>query len=299
MYAQFFGNYLLSKKIITKEQLIQAMQKKASLHTKLGTLAIHAGYMTASEVDQVVILQTHYDLRFGELAIQEGYLTKEQVDELLAMQKPDFLLLGQALIELGVFDNEHFQNLLIDYESDNEFDDYSYSEETKESISRLLQNFFSTTDHSFTANEADYIRLLFSNLVRFIGDDFTPVSPYPCPEYPINYCVSQQIVGSFSLRTYVDMPENVCVEFASRYAREDFFEFDEYVQSSLEDFLNLHNGIFTVNMSNDYATELQLEPPVVETSELLSFKKETYLIPLVYPFGTMHFILEFSPKKYN
>ena len=72
MYAQFFGNYLLSRNILTTEQLIQAMHKKSSTQIKLGTLAIHAGYMTASEVDRVIILQTHQDKRFGELAISEG-----------------------------------------------------------------------------------------------------------------------------------------------------------------------------------------------------------------------------------
>ena len=78
MYAQFFGNYLLSHGI-TKEQLMHAMQEANSEHPKLGTLAMHAGYMSASEVDRVIIMQTHEDKRFGELAIREGYLTEAQV----------------------------------------------------------------------------------------------------------------------------------------------------------------------------------------------------------------------------
>ena len=73
MYAQFFGNYLLSHGI-TKEQLMHAMQEANNEHPKLGTLAMHAGYMSASEVDRVIIMQTHEDKRFGELAIREGYL---------------------------------------------------------------------------------------------------------------------------------------------------------------------------------------------------------------------------------
>ena len=94
MYAQFFGNYLLSHGI-TKEQLMHAMQEANNEHPKLGTLAMHAGYMSASEVDRVIIMQTHEDKRFGELAIREGYLTEAQVTELLQTQNPNFLLLGQ------------------------------------------------------------------------------------------------------------------------------------------------------------------------------------------------------------
>lgn len=83
------------------------------------------------------------------------------------------------------------------------------------------------------------MRLLFNDLTRFIGDDFTPLCFNPCKEYPVNYCVSQTIHGDLSAKVYLDMPETTCISFASRYVNEEFTEFDEYVQASLEDFLNL------------------------------------------------------------
>lgn len=292
MYAQFFGNYLLSRDIVTKEQLIHALQKKSSTRIKLGTLAIHAGYMTANEVDRVIIMQTHQDKRFGELAVSEGYLTEMQVTELLKTQIPDFLLLGQALIEDGVIDNQTFQDLIIDYQSINELDEFNYSTETTDNIKHMVENFFVLAERPLSSYEISFFHLLLNNLIRFIGDDFTLVPPSQCKEYPTNYCVSQKINGDFSVRVYLDMPESACIEFASRYVGDTFTEFDEYVQSSLEDFLNLHNGLFNVNISNDASVELELEPPVTETSELLTFESETYLLPIVYPFGTVHFAFE-------
>ncbi len=292
MYAQFFGNYLLSRGIVTKDQLIRAMQEKSSAHIKIGTLAIHAGYMTANEVDRVIILQTHQDKRFGELAISEGYLTEQQVTELLRAQTPDFLLLGQFLVDDGIFTIDEFQNIIIDYQSESEIDDFSYSDETIDQIDHMIENFFVLTERALSSNEVSFIKLLINNLIRFIGDDYTPVSPSPCREYPTTFCVSQQLIGSFSVRTYIDMPEDACIEFASRYVGEPFYEFDEYVRASLNDFLNLHNGIFSVNMSNECSIELELAPPVTETDELLTFEKETYLLPIVYPFGMIHFIFE-------
>ncbi len=292
MYAQFFGNYLLSHGVITETQLLSAIQKKSAAHMKLGTLAIYAGYMTANEVDQIVIMQTHQDARFGELAIKEGYLTETQVTDLLKSQTPDFLQLGQTLMDEKIIDNQQLQSLIIDYQSENEIYEEDYSNETRENINHLVENFFVIAERSLSSFEVSFIRLLFTNLVRFIGDDFTPVSPYCCKEYPTNYCISQRINGHFSVRTYIDMPETACIEFASRYVREEFTAFDEYVQSSLEDFLNLHNGLFNVNISNDYSIELALEPPQTETDELLTFQTETFLLPIVYPFGTIHFIFE-------
>lgn len=292
MYAQFFGNYLLSQDIITKTQLINAMKKKSSTQMKLGTLAIHSGYMTASEVDRIIILQTHEDKRFGELAISEGYLTEAQVTELLKQQTPDFLLLGQALVEDGVLDNQQLQDHIISYQSNNELDEFNYSEETQQTIERMVENLFVLAERPLSSYEVSFLHLLLNNLIRFIGDDFTPVAPSQYEHYPTNYCVSQQIDGDFSCRLYLDMPKDTCISFASNYVGESFTEFDEYVQSSLEDFLNLHNGLFNVNMSNAYSMELQLEPPMVETTELLTLSKEAYLLPIVYPFGTLHFIFE-------
>ena len=88
------------------------------------------------------------------------------------------------------------------------------------------------------------------------------------------------------------MPKEAAIAFACRYAGESFSEFDEYVQASLDDFLNLHNGLFLVNMSNDMGVELQLEPPMEETGGLLSFKEGTFLFPILYPFGMIYFIFE-------
>ena len=51
MYTQFFGTYLLSGGYVTPEQLFSAMQRQTKEHIKLGTLAIHAGHMTADQVD--------------------------------------------------------------------------------------------------------------------------------------------------------------------------------------------------------------------------------------------------------
>ena len=43
MYAQFFGTFLLSHNVVTKDQLLSALGKKSSQHMKLGTLAIMKG----------------------------------------------------------------------------------------------------------------------------------------------------------------------------------------------------------------------------------------------------------------
>lgn len=293
MYTQFFGNFLLSKGILTSEELLAAMEKQASVHIKLGTLAIHQGLLTASEVDKIVIIQTHADKKFGEIAIEEGYLTEDEVEGLLAAQKPDYLLLGQILIEEGKLTNSDFENLISDYQSQNEIYEFNSDNEMRNMVFRLLSNVCQFDNTISSETTIDYLRLLFTNLIRFIGNDFTPLDPIMCDDYPTNYCVVQYIFGKISIRAAIDMDEETGVVFASRYADETFREFDEYAKASLEDFMNLHNGLFNVNMSNERSIELTLCPPEIHNNDVISFESGSHIFPIIFPFGTVNFILAF------
>ena len=91
---------------------------------------------------------------------------------------------------------------------------------------------------------------------------------------------------------YIGMSQTTAINFASRYVKESFSVYDEYVQASLEDFLNLNNGLFLVNCSNDQALELTLTAPEHFDGQTRSFNKACKL-KLLYPFGAIHFIIEF------
>lgn len=291
MYTQFFGYYLLGKNIINNDQLLAAMAKQASTHMKLGAMAVHAGYMTAGEVEQVIILQTHHDKRFGELSVEYGYLTQEQVDELLEKQIPEFVLLGQILVENGILTPSQLENEITDYRSEYEIFDLDMNIDQKEMILHLLQDIDITLNEACQQYIVNYLLLLFNNLIRFIGDDFTPLNILKMPEIPTTHCVKQELTCPlFHVTSALNMNEDSSIIFASRYAKEDFTEFDEYVRASKEDFLNLHNGLFVVNLSNEYAVESTLLPPEEESNEIFSPGEETYLFPILYPFGIIHFI---------
>ncbi len=300
MFSQLLGSYLLRREAITTEQLTAALREMDRAHIRLGTLAIHKGYMIASEVDEVCFMQTREDKRFGEIAVERGYLTDEQVHDLLSSQTPDYLLLCQCLVDTGALSNSDLENYILEYQQENELCDMDLDDEQSEKIRQLIERFFLVAEIPVSDYSVMYMELLFNNLIRFIGDDFTPLTPIPCTEYPTNYCVSQSLHGRINCVSRIDIDENSAVHFASRLAREDFTEFDEYVQASLEDFMNLHNGLFIVNMSNEKSVELTLEPPTVETEDVLQLAPASFVIPIAYPFGTMHLIVSlFGDKQYH
>ncbi|MBP5266844.1 MAG: chemotaxis protein CheX [Lachnospiraceae bacterium] len=293
MYAQFFGGYLLSKEAVTPEQLTSAISKLSDTHIKLGTLAMHKGYMTASEVDEVCFLQTREDKRFGEIAIERCYLFEDQLEDLLVSQNPDYLILGQTLVDMGALTNAELESLMYQYQTDNELDDYATAMVDNNTTSHLVENFFEMYHIPANNYTLAYINLLFNNLIRFVGEDFTPLEPMKISEYEVNYCVAQRLSGVAKFTTALDMEPDVAVSFASRYAKMDFDAFDEYVKASLEDFLNLHNGLFSVNMSNNSSVELNLDPPMQEEGPVMQLNETGFVIPVIYPFGSIFLIFEF------
>lgn len=106
-----------------------------------------------------------------------------------------------------------------------------------------------------------YLELLFNSFIRFVGDDYTPLSAEICDSFSADCMVRQDIEGSYAISTYIGMSQTTAINFASRYVNESFSVYDEYVQASLDDFLNLNNGLFLVNCSNDQALELTLTAP--------------------------------------
>jgi hypothetical protein len=291
MYSQFFGNYLLRKNTVTPEQLAHAIGSMSKSHIKLGTLAIHNGYMSAAEVDEVCLVQTREDKRFGQIAVELGYLTADQVDTMLDSQIPGFLLLGQCLVEDGSLTNSQLETSILDYEAESGIGDMKSVDEQSVKIHQLIHRFFMAAEVPVNDYTITYMELLFNNLIRFVGEDFTPMSPIVCDEYPISRCVGQEIQGHIHWFTRVDMETNVALGFASRYVKENFTSYNEYVEAALEDFINLQNGLFSVNISNEKSIELTLEAPVAHQEELLVLPPNSFVLPISYPFGMLHFII--------
>lgn len=296
MYTQFLGNYLLNKGYVTSEQLIEALQYQKSVHLKLGVLAIHAGYMTASQVEQVHIMQTHETERFGELAIKAGFLTPEQTSALLNSQKPDYLLLSQALVDKGYMTTTQFEQAMQEYKTAYAITDVDFADEQKERVMQMIQSFYKLEESPEPDFATQYITLLFNNIIRFIGKDFTPHEAVRLSSCPTRHCVTQKINGEFCATTALDMDEEAFIAFASRYAGEDFTDNDEYVQASVEDFINLNNGLYVVNLSNESSIELSLDPPVYNSPLVPETDDELFQFPITFPFGTIHFILALKAK---
>ena len=287
MFTQFFGNYLLSNELVTSEQLAAALFPKAPRRLKLGTIAINEGLVTAEQVEIAHRKQQQEDKRIGDVMVELGFLTSEQVEQLFKIQPPAHLLLGQELIDNGVMTNAEFEKALGDYKREYSISDEDIRNESEISVMRIMEDFYSLGDDSAVSK---YVYLLFKNIIRFIGDDFMPLLSDMYTE-DLTGCVKQEIDGSKKILTAISADDRAAAGFASRFAKEDLTENDEYTQAFIGELLNLHNGLFAVNVSNDEGSELVLSPQEYNTTVPLDEIDNSVIITLRFPFGVVDFIV--------
>lgn len=263
MFSQYFGTYLLNKGFITPEQLENALEVQNYSHVKFGVLAINAGFMSPQQIEEVHRLQMRADKKFGQISVELGYLTSEQLDELISTQKKGHLLLSQALLDKGYLSLEELQSAINNYKQDYGLSNEQFNAIQQGDINVVLK---SILKYRFAENKLfyDYISLLVRNIIRFMDDVPRLEDIVEIEDYKTQWFIHQEICGPVNIFTGFAVDTESFVELAGKYAGENFNQADEYAQASLAEFLNLHNGIFLVNMSNN-GIELDMKPQVVSS----------------------------------
>lgn len=134
-----------------------------------------------------------------------------------------------------------------------------------------------------------YFEELEKNLKAYVCEDFT-VSDIPSiDDIPDDCKACQHFLGGYSSLTGIYAPLDVLLEFACRYAKFDV-ELD-IRDEVLGDFLNLHNGLVAVKLSNDMAVECSLTVPAMLPDDETKLLSNTYCKAYEFPFGKVAFFV--------
>lgn len=288
---QYFGQYLFNKGIINAEQLTKAIGYERSVRLKLGVLAINAGILNAAQVETIHELQKSKDKRFGELSVELGYLTLAQLEELLEVQKRRYMSLSQAIIDLGYLSLADLEQALNDYKRESNFSQEQWQALNTIDFEQAARAFLDFSAAGGTGEiYYDYVALLLRNMVRFLNEEPVLEKNAAIEKITVdNWLVGQDIVGEVELFTGLVMDDSAFLEVARRYSEEELPEIDELAIGSSAEFLNVVNGIFCVNAS-DQGVNLDLKPQTVEKRQTLSLHKG-YRIPILLSWGKIELII--------
>lgn len=290
MFTQFFGNYLLQQQLVSPEHLSEVLLTMKDTRPQIGMLAINAGLMTAVQVEKAHYEQQKADKRIGDVMVDMGYISRTDVEKLLKAQPAEHIILGQALVNSGYMTTSQFEQALNSYKTENSISDADFSSDNDASAQRLVRSFYNFNSINGSGYMTGYVSLLFKNLIRFIGSDFTPMDAHALMG-ALSACAAQRIEGGLHALTVIDADASSMIEFASRFTNEHLTAEDDYTRTCISNFINLHNGIFAGTMANEEGLRLNLESQRFYERFDMSELSNACVIPVCFSFGTVNFII--------
>jgi len=265
MAIKFFGHYLLDEKIISPEQLTQAVEYQAENNLSLGEIAVRENLITLKDAETINDKQRSLDKRFGEVSVSLGLLTEKQIDYLLATQKKEKVFFGEVLLKKDFISQKALDTALATFEEQQKIEVVALDEKIealdkdniiKDSIG-ILQKLYPRIVH-------DYMKLVNVNMA----------------DTNKGMIVMQKMRGDIHLDFALQPEDSVALEISRNFLKMDFESVDEMVIDIISEFVNVILGNIAVKFSAN-SVKVDLAPPVVmdattfQTQDYFSFNFST------------------------
>lgn len=253
MATKFFGQYLLEKSLINKDQLLSALDEQRRLNPKIGELAVSEGYLDEAQAKKINQRQKAEDARFGDLALNMKFMTEEQLNTLIDKQAGTRKFFGEILVDLGYIQREVLVSELN-----------THKQEQKE------------LEHSAQLKIAEHPDAHCINLLAdIVGKLFTRILGVPATFCGLTLSEDLKIsasrfthLSSISIESNLDTTLSIACgtglmhEVASRLIQMDVSEVDEELAwDATGELLNIITGYYAKDSISD-AYSYKAKPPV-------------------------------------
>lgn len=162
-------------------------------------------------------------------------------------------------------------------------------------IENLLQatNFYSLDESNCDEFVKGYIQKLIQDVVVYVDSNITVGNIEFRDVYNVEHEISQEITGLPAAYSAVDGEIRALTAFAESYSKLGIAEYDEVCKEVLLDFLNLHNGLFIVYLSENNICELSLSVPKQNGKKSIQspIEGKVTVVPINFSYGTVNFLL--------
>lgn len=162
----------------------------------------------------------------------------------------------------------------------------------------LLQNVISGSNFNSLSDSMNdftklYIKRLLMDIILYVDSNISLLDISFSDSYHLETEISQEIVGVPAAYSSIDGKEKVLTAFAESYSKLGIADFDALCREALLDFLNLHNGLFVVDLSEANIAELSLSVPKQSNEYQLrsNIEGRITIIPVNFTYGTVTFLL--------
>ncbi len=256
MVEYILGNYLVETNKITKEQLIQVLEKQDSVRVKLGLIAVAEGMMTLAQTEEVNRLQAIMDKRYGDIAVSKGYLTDDQVGKLLKMQGNSYMTFIQTLVDSGFISMNDMDEMVNSFRQANGYSNSEIDALKSDDVDRIIPLFVPDNGKQFTEIIATAVR----TLIRLIDRHAYIGKAEMVSAFPASAQVSQALSGDNGVINCFSEGNGALLNVCSVFGQEEFPVLDMDALDAAGELLNCINGLYVSSLSRE-GKFLELMPP--------------------------------------
>ncbi len=286
MFDKIFGEYLLNKGKITKERLDGIYADMMQEYVRLGMIAVKEGFMTTAQADEINALQASTDSRFGDLAVEKGYISISELNTILRIQGNYFYHFLQAAINTGLFTLEDLDELLLEYQKEEELSNSEMDSLISGDVSRVVDVFLPHQDMMYGRLCAIAVR----TFLRLIDPDVYIRRAFKCSHLSADRFACQRTYGMNNTVSGFAGDGDSLLALACVYAKEDFASVDMDALDAVAEFTNCINGLFTTE-TYSMGVELDLIPPELYDKNVDINAAEFYVVPIVTKGETIYFVI--------
>lgn len=275
MFVNLFGQYLVSRRKLTLDQLEEVKAAGVKTRVKLGLIAISEKILTEKQADEINRKQAIMDKRFGDIAIELGYLTGEQVSKLLDLQGNAYMVFCQTITDRGYISLSELDSLFEEYAESIHLKKEDYASFKSDDLDKIIPLFIPSFDEK--CNELVCVAVRTIN--RLISTDLSLSMGTVVHSYSGDHYSYQVLDGDFRMITGFCGKDDSLLVIADTFAGEKFDAVDNDALDAVGEFINIINGLFATSLSYK-KIQVDMMPPVlsVETSSIDS--SDVCLMPI-------------------
>ena len=236
---KFFGQYLLEKGIINREQLLKGVEHQKSINLSLEEMCLKKRLLNEEQIKRINNIQKNdLDKEFGEIAIAEGFLTQEVLDEVLKEQEETRIYIGESFVKIGALTAEKLEETLRDYREESEKDEWA--------IGRKLENI---KENLVVKTFVNFAMKMFQKILREtvkLKSCLASVDVFNLQDYTIQ----QKTIGDLNLSFIINLPDNTALAIAAFLFGKKVSVITAVEVDALKEFLNIISGNCCAKLSS-------------------------------------------------
>ncbi len=276
MFINLFGKYLISKNLITTDQLNVVREEQKKTRVKLGLIAISEKLITEKQSEEINRKQAVMDKRFGDIAVELGYLTDAQVSRLLDLQGNPYMLFAQTVTDKGFMTIAEIETAMDAYRKEKGLTAANIEDIKSGDLDRIVPIFLPGLNDQ---NVAELIGIAIRTINRLISTDLWMDMASITDSFSCDNCALQNMEGSLDVTIGLAGMKDELLVIADTYAGESFEHMNLDALDSVGELINIVNGLFATALSYN-KIQVELMPPSFYEEQCTLKGKEFCVVPM-------------------